>query len=324
RDPPAPGGPPLPIPAPLDHPAFVVEAINGRVLDLSFRGGVNDPYFTNAPIVLYTSDDRPVRARITATRSGEPWRTCTAELIDADPGLARGDVGRWDLPEPAVESGLIHTHACDDLAALAAALAAIDELRRLPAAAHVRLLFTRAEEIGFIGAIAACKLGTIPRGARVLALENSRSFPHDSPIGAGPIVRVGDRISTFSPTLTAAVAKVCESLAKDRPGPDGFRWQRKLMPGGACEASAFQCYGHDATCVCLPLGNYHNMADLDLVQSGDPHAAAHARAGREFVSADDYHNLIDLLVACATRLADAEPLIQRMEKLYADKKFVLG
>src|SRR5690606_36956692 len=75
----------------------------------------------------------------------------------------------------------------------------------------VRLLFTRAEEIGFVGAIAACKHNTIPAGARLIALENSRAFP-DSPIGGGPIVRVGDRISVFTPVLTAAIAKRAEEI----------------------------------------------------------------------------------------------------------------
>ena len=67
--------------------------------------------------------------------------------------------------------------------------------QRDAALAHVALLFTRSEEIGFIGAIGAAREGTVPKGARLVCLENSRSFPHDSPIGAGPIVRVGDRLS---------------------------------------------------------------------------------------------------------------------------------
>jgi endoglucanase len=324
--------PPLFITAHLDHPAFVIESITDpRTLALGFRGGVLNPYFSNAPITLFAEAraDAPIPARITSTKAQEPYRHCTVELeaghtIEST-GLTLGDIGRWPLPPAHIENGILHTHACDDLAALAAALAAFDQLRTNPAAAHTRLLFTRAEEIGFVGAIAACKHRTLPLNARVLALENSRSFPHDSPIGAGPIVRVGDRISTFSPTLTAAVAKCAETLAKSRDTtPDKFRWQRKLMPGGACEASAYQAYGHDATCICLPLGNYHNMADLERVQAGDADAVANARAGHEFISAADFHGLVDLLIACATGLSDAEPITTMMERLYAERSFVLG
>ena len=319
---------PLYITAHLDHPAFVIERVVGeRVLEASFRGGVNEPYFANARLRVFSVDATQRLGTIVKHERGEPFPTCTLHLDEPCTTIRTGDIARWDLPDPAIDGDLIHTHACDDLSAVAAALAALERLRSRPDAAHVRLLFTRAEEIGFIGAIAACKLGTIDTNARVIALENSRSFA-ESPIGAGPIVRVGDRISVFHPGLTAAVGKVAEKLAEARPdragaSPRPFKWQRKLMPGGACEASAYQCYGYESTCVCLPLGNYHNMADLDRVGAGDPEAVRSARVAREFISVADYKGMIDLLVACGTRLAAAEPLVDRLEKLYADKAFVL-
>lgn len=318
---------PLFITAHLDHPAFVIERFIGpATVQLSFRGGVNNPYFNKAPIVLYTKGDKPVRATVTSTEAREPWRECIAELAsprDAEQ-LAVGDIGRWDVGEPRIEGDTIYTHACDDLSAVAAALCVMDELRKVPGTEHVHILFTRAEEVGFIGAIAACKHKTMPENARVLALENSRSFPNDSPIGAGPIVRVGDRISTFSPTLTAACAKLSDELVKQREKSDHpFKYQRKLMAGGACEASCYSAYGYDSTCLCLPLGNYHNMADLEKTSANDPEAIANARCGPEYVSLSDYHNLIALLISAATNLTTAEPLINRMEKLYADRAHVL-
>ncbi len=323
---------PLFITAHLDHPAFVVERIIGPgALGVGFRGGVLTPYFRDAAVTLFAEErgDASVPGRVVSTSAQEPYRQCVVELEGGvtveSSGLMLGDVGRWALPDAHIAGAKAHTHACDDLAAVAAALAAFDELRALPWAAHVRLLFTRAEEIGFVGAIAACKHGTIPRNARVLALENSRSFPHDSPVHAGPIVRVGDRISTFSPTLTAAVARCAEGLTKLRAGgPEPYRWQRKLMPGGACEASAFQAYGLEATCVCLPLGNYHNMADLERVQAGEKDAVENARVAHEFIGVDDFHGLVDLLIACGTGLAAAEPLAVMMERLYSERAFVLG
>ena len=193
--------------------------------------------------------------------------------------------------------GLVHTHACDDLAAVAAALAAFDGISRDASLAHVALLFTRSEEIGFIGAIGAAREGSVPKGARLVCLENSRSFPHDSPIGAGPIVRVGDRLSVFTPELTNRVGDIAAAHAKDNPA---FKYQRKLMPGGACEATAFAAYGIASTCVCLPLGNYHNMEEIDAVLAGNKKP----RVGREFISADDYHWLVELLEVVARRLDD--------------------
>ncbi len=343
---------PLFITAHLDHPAFVVErTIGPGAVGASFRGGVMDPYFRNAPVVVFPSGDGaagPIRGTVVHKEKREPFHQCVIELEgegEASGPVRPGDIARWDLPEPAIEGDVFHTHACDDLAAAAAALAALDRIRSRPETGHTRLLFTRAEEVGFIGAIAACKQRTMPANSRVIALETSRSYPHDSPIGGGPIVRVGDRISTFSPSLTAAVARVAEKLAERRAATngaarpptgtgsiagraatgstEGFKWQRKLMPGGACEASAFQAYGYEATCVCLPLGNYHNMADLEGVQRGDVTAVSAARAGREFISVSDYRGMIDLLEFCASGLAQAEPLAERMEKLFADKAFVL-
>ncbi|HZW05731.1 MAG TPA: M20/M25/M40 family metallo-hydrolase [Phycisphaerales bacterium] len=332
--------PPLYITGHLDHPAFVVErTIGPGTLEVSFRGGVMPVFFEDAPVTLHTGAG-PVDGVLTgksdpSTPAGQHY---TAEF----PGgtkAAVGDIATWTLPTAEIDSdGVLHTHACDDLVAVAAAMAAMDELLAAKAGGSaigdVRLLFTRAEEIGFIGAIAACRLGTIPRGARVVALENSRAFP-DSPVGGGPIVRVGDRMSVFTPWLTAACAARAEqvfghpatpSAAQTAAAHAGKRpWQRKLMAGGACEAGVFCHAGFDATCLCLPLGNYHNMPHLAELQAGTYDAAASGppRCAREFIHTQDYLGLIDLLVALGTNLPSSSPLTPLLDKLYSDKKYVL-
>jgi len=320
--------PPVLITAHLDHPAFVVDGLIGEgAVRLAFRGGVLDPYFREAPIDIITADDRVIPAFLVEAGPARPFRACVAELESDDSaesvGIAPGDIARWRVAPPQIKDGLLHTHACDDLAAAACALIAFDRLRTVPSAANVRLLFTRAEEVGFIGAIWALKNATVAPGSRMILLENSRSFA-DSPIGGGPIVRVGDRMSTFSPTLTAAISKAAEDLERERKNsPSPFLWQRKLMPGGACEATAYQAWGYDAMCLCLPLGNYHNMANLEAVQAGDPDAVRSARCDREFVSIADVDGMIDLLIALGTNLADAPSLIQRLESMYEERSSVL-
>ncbi len=212
-------------------------------------------------------------------------------------------------------------------------MAALDEARlRVEAGAEptdLRILFTRAEEIGFIGAIGASRDGFMPRNSRIIALENSRAFA-DAPIHAGPIVRVGDRVSVFSPELTAAVAKVAETIAGGPSTPTAaqkhsqmpkWKWQRKLMAGGACEASVFCAYGYAATCVCLPLGNYHNMANLAEVQAGTH--TGQPRVGSEHIGLDDFHNMVDLLLGCATELPATAGFSERLEKLWTGRRFVL-
>ena len=336
-----PGIPPLFITAHLDHPAFVVERIIGpSVIESTFRGGVLDPYFKAARVIVYAHEGEPLRGTVTQKESGDPFPRC---LVDLDDGCSTnsvsvGDIARWGLPDSTITDGQLHAPACDDLAAVAAALTTMDRLRDRDDASHVKLLFTRAEEVGFVGAIAACKLRTMPAGAQVLALENSRSFPNDSPIGGGPIVRVGDRLSIFSPQLTAAVSKVAAALAGEQirspgtPSSSGdpsksvtpkYQWQRKLMPGGACEATAYQTYGYESTCICLPLGNYHNMADLAAVQSGDADAIANAHVAPEVISVSDYEGMIDLLTACGTQLEPAPTAAKKLDDLYATRRFVL-
>ncbi|MGQ0626691.1 MAG: hypothetical protein ACT4PL_01160, partial [Phycisphaerales bacterium] len=257
---------PLYITAHLDHPAFVVERTpegGAATFEVSFRGGVMDVFFEHAPIVVHTSAGARGATLVEEVKPGSPaGKHYRAELDGgaAEAGTVRvGDVAQWRLPAARIdERGVLHTHACDDLAAAAAALAAFDELRaareRGEKIEEVRLLFTRGEEIGFLGAIAACKLGTMARGSRVIALENSRSFA-DSPLGGGPIVRVGDRLSVFTPWLTAACCARAEEVfggastpRANEPAKAGPRrpWQRKLMAGGACEASVFCLAGYDA------------------------------------------------------------------------------
>lgn len=310
---------PLYFTAHLDHPAFVVLSVSGKEARLEFRGGVLDPYFKGARIEIFDAGLRrsyPARI-ISLDASSKPFKTVVARL-DGPAPVKAGCLGRWLFPGSSVKKGIAWTNGCDDAACVAAALIAYEGISRDKAMGHAALLFTRAEETGFVGAIGAARGRTVERNSRLICLECSRSFPHDSPIGAGPIVRVGDKMSVFTPELTNAISDIAAAYRKEDPG---FRFQRKLMPGGTCEASAFSFYGLKATCLCLPLGNYHNMADIDGAQAGKK-----ARVGQEHVSVADFHGLIDLLGAVARRLDAPGRGSPRggMEKIWKERKFVLG
>ena len=313
---------PLFITAHLDHPAFLVRSVKGADVTLEFRGGVQDAYFKGSEIEIFDlALKRSFSARILSLDGkAKPFKTVVARLAaPASAALVEpGCIGRWKFPKAAVVKGLVRTHACDDLASVAAALLAFDAISRDPKLAHTALLFTRAEEVGFIGAIGAARGGTIPKGSRLVCLECSRSFPHDSPIGAGPIVRVGDRLSVFTPELTNAVSAIAEARRKAAPA---FKFQRKLMAGGACEATAFASYGINSTCICLPLGNYHNMADVDAVLAGKKKGVP----GLEFVSAEDFHGMIELLQAVARGLDVPGPSRRdMMEKIWGEHAGIVG
>lgn len=346
-------GPPVYFTAHMDHPAFVVDRVVGpATLELAFRGGVMDDYFPDARVVLHLQSEtggwRTVGGVITGRGDKTtPDKSWMCDLDVETDNIRVGDFATWELPaaeiveetlpgaNPWGETGeVLYTNACDDLAALVAALIALDRLRIKRAEGETvhdtRVLLTRAEEIGFIGAIGASRDGFMPKDARIIALENSRSF-EDSPIGGGPIVRVGDRVSVFSPSLTGAVAKVAERIAGARPPSPrarnsprsrAGRWQRKLMAGGACEASVFCHYGYEATCVCLPLGNYHNMANLAEAQAGTN--TTQPRVGREHVAIRDFVGMVELLVGCGEDLPGTGGLGERLAKLWDDRSAVLG
>ncbi len=286
----------------LDHPAFVAGDQEGRKLAFEFRGGVRPEYFEDARV-----DFDGARGTVIEHESGKG-----VVLLDRRSPVPQGSIGRWafDARRLGVRGDLLHAHACDDLAGVAAALAAFDRLRRIMP--NVGVLLTRGEEMGFLGAIGACKSGTIPAGTSLVCLETSRSFA-DSPIGAGPVVRVGDASSVFDPQLTARFTQTARRTLE-------VPWQRKLMAGGSCEATAFGAYGFQATCLCLPLGNYHNMGDLDSVEQGK----GAARPAPEVISLSDFDGLVTLLVSALPDF-DGEPLdlAAQLDGIYEEGRSVL-
>jgi endoglucanase len=189
----------------------------------------------------------------------------------------------WHLPEPYERAGNVYARDCDDIAGCAAMLELLARLSRKRARAEIYCLFTRAEEVGFIGAIGAAKARTMPKKLPIIAIETSSALPN-APIGAGPILRVGDRMSVFEPSVTAFCDRVAQKLAKRRKR---FQFQRKLMDGGSCESTAYVAYGYLATGICLALGNYHNMDK------------AKQKIACEYVSLNDYRLMVDWFEALA-------------------------
>lgn len=307
------------ITAHMDHPGFVVTGRSGRIIEWQFLGGVLPQYFEGAPIEMFDDAGPPHRATIDEVHVEGRVRTGTARLAKPSPQLALGSIGRWAFRASAlgVKRGQLHAPACDDLAGVAAALASLDDLRRRPEAGHVGVLLTRAEEVGFIGAIAACRDGTIPSGTKLICIEMSPTFP-ESPIGAGPIVRVGDASSVFSPTLTNQLS---ELAARHTRADTTFRFQRKLMAGGSCEATAFSAYGFESSCLCLALGNHHNMVGVGEVAEGQ----RPAKLAPEFIDLDDFHGLVRLITSSVRGLDGAEASSAKsLDQHYQEWNWVLS
>ncbi|MGH8926129.1 MAG: hypothetical protein ACRDWA_16070 [Acidimicrobiia bacterium] len=296
---------PLMAMAHMDHPALVVLEAEAKEAKAELRGGVLASYIDGARIELATSVG-----------------TMPGRVLDFDPatGIARiavtgatsGDIARWHFPPGRLgfRNGRLAARACDDLAGAAAGLVALDAAtaRGLH---HFSVLLTRAEEVGFVGAVAAAKLGTIPDGARVLSIECSPASA-DAPLGAGPVVRVGDAASIFSAELTNRVSTLLRSSGLDH--------QRKLMAGGSCEATALAALGVNATGLCLPLANHHNMVDMAAVRAG----TRKARLAPEEIDLGDFWGLVDLLLAVAEGLDQQKQTLPfSLEDIYANQRHLL-
>ena len=95
-------------------------------------------------------------------------------------------------------------------------------------------LISRAEEIGFRGALAATAAKALPAKSLVISLETSRELPGVK-MDEGVILRVGDKTSIFDTKAMRFLGELCAEL---RNRDKRFRFQRGLMSGGTCEATA--------------------------------------------------------------------------------------
>jgi len=268
-----------------DHPAFRLE--RGGLARI--EGGVRPAALRGARLcTLDGGGPRPVVRG--ATKTGKL-------RLKGSAGLPIGAPLVLDLPGVSLARGRVRARAIDDLCAVAACLAVIDRLSRARWDGSVGFLFTRAEEVGFAGALAWARATRLPKKTTLVNLEMSSARRH-TPIGEGPILRVGDRVSVYDD----GVARSLEACAKRLRG---FSWQRALMDGGACEATVFAAAGFRTGALCLPLGNYHN----------------HARGGgvgREYVARADAEGLVAWMAAYARGFGgrdESAPLRERLERL---------
>lgn len=210
------------------------------------------------------------------------------------------------------EGDLLYTKAADDLVGCFAIVSTALDLfgkqkgKKGKSTSFLGLL-TRAEEVGFIGAIAHLDLGWLKKSRRTLmavSLETSRTLP-GAEFGKGPVVRLGDRYTVFD----AGKLRVFTELAeKALPG----KHQRRIMDGGSCEATAATVFGIPAIGISVPLGNYHNQCF-----EGGPDSRAALGPAPEFVHLDDVQGLLEL---CKAILMPKQPWNRPWDKRHKDFK----
>jgi putative aminopeptidase FrvX len=279
------GREPFRVVAHMDHPAFVVHRQEGAD-ELHFAGGVDEKYFAGKGVVFHHE----------ATVESLGWAKIEHAVFTGDvkrviidrPIPAQATFATWDLPKARCTKRLFVSPACDDLAQVSTVLALFRRLALQEAKASVHAVFTRGEEIGFAGAMAALKAKTPLEPMPTLSLETSmaRGFAR---VDAGPVVRVGDRLSIFDSRITHWLETAFRDRLSARPGAS---YQRLLMGGGTCEASVFHRAGLPTGALCVALNNYHNMGAGNSVRA-------------ESISLRDIQGLYDFLFYLAT---EAKPV----------------
>jgi putative aminopeptidase FrvX len=272
---------PLRLVAHMDHPAFVVQR-SGSAAELHFRGGVEERYFMGEKVVFHGGKDREPLGH--AVIVGTDFST-EAKGVRLNRTVPEGSVfAVWDLPAARCTQRLFVSPACDDLVQVATVLALLQRLAEGESSACVEALFTRAEEIGFYGTLAALKSRQPLEKMVTLSLETSSARGY-ARLEAGPIVRVGDRLSIFDSRVTHWLETAFRDLQAIQPATV---WQRLLMGGGACEATVFNRAGFPTGALCVAMNQYHNMGPDDARRC-------------ESVSLRDWQGLYDFLFFLATQ-----------------------
>lgn len=280
---------PLALTAHMDHPGFELVSVEGRKARALWNGQV--PTFDLRGLRLALWSDRPqgrLGAAVVEDGDGRRPQPQVKDLrISVPPGARAGDFGYADLTPFRLSRGRIVSKALDNVAGCAAIAACLDHLSRNGLPGDVVGLFTRAEEVGFHGALGAIQAGSLPRGRPVVVLECSKALP-GAEQGKGPVIRVGDKARIFDPDLLAACEESARALQKKLPR---FKFQRRLMDGGTCEATAFGLAGYQAVCLAFPLGNYHNVGSGGVLP--------------ENISEEDFLNGVRLLAHFASSGLDS-------------------
>ena len=281
---------PFVLAAHLDHPGFeIVRGLSPKSWLARFLGGVPDNYFrAGVPVRLMPGG---VAAKL-GRRSGgaKEFELHSRQSLSKPPQFAV-----WELEDFAVRKGRVHGRACDDLIGVAAILATLIELKRSRARVHVIGVIARAEEIGFLGAMTVAAGKMLRKNSLVVSLETSRELPGVK-MEQGVILRTGDRTSIFDSGAMRFLGEVAGGLkAQDKK----FQFQRALMSGGTCEATAYQEFGFQTAAVCVALGNYHNCGENN-------------RIAAEFVSLEDALSMVALLATAAKEMPRYSELIGKL------------
>ncbi|MCH8230464.1 MAG: M28 family peptidase [Chloroflexi bacterium] len=235
-DPDAPG---IAFVAHMDHPGYEVVGQDGVNITLKVLGGLGIAAGrAGTSILAITAEGERVSASVTGaeepedessmSRAAEGWLGTDTVYAKLETDFDLGELpvpAVPDLPDFALEDGLIKMRAADDLAGCAAILAALESIVNTSIKGTVYGLFTRAEEVGLAGAQLAAEHEILPKDTIVVSVETSSVLP-GAEIGNGVVIRTGDRAATFDYEAEAYLAGAAQNIKQAHPE---FKVQRQLM-----------------------------------------------------------------------------------------------
>jgi putative aminopeptidase FrvX len=268
----------------MDHPGFHgVRFVGKNRLEAKWYGGAPQKHLTGARVWLSSDEGITTSARILSAKvAGHTINTLSLRLNEPREEKASALYGGFGFRSPIwQEKELLYTKAADDLVG---AFCVFSVAKRWKRGKPFIGLLTRAEEVGFIGMIAHLELEWWKKARRPLlavSLETSRTLP-GAYIGKGPVVRLGDRATPFNPDGVHLLTQIAKKKL-------GSAFQRRIMDGGTCEATAATAFGIPAIGISIPLGNYHNQSF-----EGGPDSGGKLGPAPEFVHQKDIEGMLKL------------------------------
>lgn len=272
----------------LDHPGLRAESIKGAAVTCRPEGMLPAVGICDTRVVFPRTRHGVIkgkieRAKVAKQDGAQRVQEVVVGVPAKGPKPEPGDFAVFDLPALGRKNNRLKMRAADDLIGVAAIVAALSDLGSHESPIEAWGIFTRAEEVGFHGAVAMAMESKLPRDLTLVSIECSRAI---APIelGKGPVVRLGDRTGPFDPKACALLQGAAKTLTEGRPK---VPLQSGMMTGGSCEATAFLSFGYQAAGIAIPLHAYHNQGAKSVVP--------------EEVDLNDVEGAVQLIVASAVR-----------------------
>lgn len=242
--------PPLVWVAHMDHPALVIQEMTKQkdIFRSMPMGDVPVDQLKGKSLPLFRLSKNKIK---TIGKARVSKRDKESVFLKVSGKAKAGDFCRAWPGKLNIGKTWVQGPALDDLAGCAGIISALLFLKKYKLKQPVIGLFTRAEEVGLVGATDAAKRRNFSKDALIYSVEMSHHLPGATP-GKGAVIRLGDASGLFDPSMIDAM------VSQARLAQGQIPLQAALMSGGVCEASSFRSFGYKTAGLACPLVGYHN------------------------------------------------------------------